>query len=48
MQYVAKFIDKSGTNHIRKFYAVHVTQANRKALGIAKSNGWILASVGQI
>lgn len=48
MEYVARFLDDLGNKHIRKYFANHVTHANRKASGIAKSHGWKVVSVGRI
>ncbi len=48
MTYLARFRDPSGVVHTRRFFASHVYNANKKASGIAKSNGWKVVSVGRV
>ncbi len=48
MQYKATFRDDKNMIHKLKFFASHKYQADRKAQGIAKSNGWKVTSMGSI
>lgn len=48
MEYIARYKDELGNNHTHKFFASHITHAQRKAQGIGKSNGWKFISVGSI
>jgi len=48
MSYIARYRDELGMIHTRKFFANHVTHAQRKAGGIAKSNKWKLTSLGSV
>jgi hypothetical protein len=48
MSYIARYKDELGMIHTRRFYASHLTNAHRKASGIAKSHGWKIVSVGSL
>lgn len=48
MEWIARFIDELGNKHWRKYFAGHITHAQRKAQGIAKSHGWKIESVGKV
>lgn len=48
MEYLAVYKDELGNKHTRKFFASHLTQATRKALGIGKSHKWKFVSIGRI
>lgn len=48
MQFIARYKDSQGAEQVRKFFAKHVTHAQRKAQGIAKSHGWKIESVGMV
>jgi len=45
MEVIARFVDELGNKHWRKYFAKHLTHANRKATGIAKSHKWKVESV---
>lgn len=48
MQFIARYKDSHGIEHVRRFIAKHVTHAQRKAQGIAASNKWKLTSIGMV
>jgi hypothetical protein len=48
LRFIARFYGRfGGAEVVRYLYALHSTHALKKAQGIARKNGWTLASVGQ-